>query len=245
MTAMRSAVVIASRLVVGDVDGRVAVFVVQAAHLEAHLLAQVGVEVGQRLVEQQRLGLDDQRAGQRHALLLAAGQLARIALGERRRAAWWRGSSSSLLAIVVAVELAQLQAVGDVFAPPSCAATARSSGRSSTCCAARAAACGSARTRRGRRRGSRPPIGSMKPAISRSVVVLPQPDGPSRQTSRPCSIASETLSTTASAVALGQIRAIRPMPRVPSLVARPPIAAGADASGTNTECVAASVLTCR
>ena len=32
----------------------------------------------------------------------------------------------------------------------------------------------------------------MKPAISRSVVVLPQPDGPSRQTSWPCSISNDT-----------------------------------------------------
>ena len=69
-------------LVVGDVDRGVAVGVVQAADLEAHLLAQIGVEVGQRLVEQQRLRLDDQGAGERDALLLAAGQFARIALGE-------------------------------------------------------------------------------------------------------------------------------------------------------------------
>ena len=43
-----------------------------------------------------------------------------------------------------------------------------------------------------------PPVGSTKPAISRSVVVFPQPDGPNRQTSRPCSIVNDTLSTTAS-----------------------------------------------
>ena len=42
-----------------------------------------------------------------------------------------------------------------------------------------------------------PPVGSTNPAISRSVVVLPQPDGPSRQTRLPCSIKSDTLSTTA------------------------------------------------
>ena len=42
-----------------------------------------------------------------------------------------------------------------------------------------------------------PAVGSTKPAISRSVVVLPQPDGPSRQTSVPCSIVIETSSTTA------------------------------------------------
>src|SRR6185312_8036440 len=43
-----------------------------------------------------------------------------------------------------------------------------------------------------------PSEGSRKPAISRSVVVLPQPDGPSRQTSCPWSIFRETSSTTAS-----------------------------------------------
>jgi len=30
--------------------------------LEAHLLAQIGVEIGKRLVEKQGLGLDDKRA---------------------------------------------------------------------------------------------------------------------------------------------------------------------------------------
>ena len=42
-----------------------------------------------------------------------------------------------------------------------------------------------------------PADGSAKPAISRNVVVLPQPDGPRRQTSRPCSMVSDTSSTTA------------------------------------------------
>src|ERR1700709_269164 len=43
-----------------------------------------------------------------------------------------------------------------------------------------------------------PPVGSTKPAIRRSVVVLPQPEGPSRQTRWPCSMCSDTSSTTAS-----------------------------------------------
>jgi hypothetical protein len=40
-----------------------------------------------------------------------------------------------------------------------------------------------------------PAEGSMKPAISRNVVVLPHPDGPSRQTSCPCPIINDTSST--------------------------------------------------
>src|ERR1700726_3251602 len=43
-----------------------------------------------------------------------------------------------------------------------------------------------------------PAEGSRKPAISRSVVVLPQPEGPNRQTNWPWSIRNETSSTTAS-----------------------------------------------
>src|SRR5262245_14941790 len=42
-----------------------------------------------------------------------------------------------------------------------------------------------------------PSVGSTKPAIKRSVVVLPQPDGPSRQTKLPCAIVNDTSSTTA------------------------------------------------
>src|SRR5262245_58495154 len=39
-----------------------------------------------------------------------------------------------------------------------------------------------------------PAVGSMKPASSRSAVVLPQPEGPSRHTSVPWAISSDTLS---------------------------------------------------
>src|SRR5262249_17765523 len=41
-----------------------------------------------------------------------------------------------------------------------------------------------------------PAVGSTKPAIRRNVVVLPQPEGPSKQTSSPCSMRSDTSSTT-------------------------------------------------
>ena len=69
-------------LVVGDIDEGDAGAALQALQLPAHLLAELGVEIGQRLVEQQDLRLDHEAAGQRHALLLAAGQLVRIALLE-------------------------------------------------------------------------------------------------------------------------------------------------------------------
>ena len=44
-----------------------------------HLLAQLEVERAERLVEQQHLRLVDERAGERHALALAAGELAGLA----------------------------------------------------------------------------------------------------------------------------------------------------------------------
>ena len=49
------------------------------AQLELHFLAQLRVQVGQRLVEQQHGRLDHQRARQRHALALPAREFAWIA----------------------------------------------------------------------------------------------------------------------------------------------------------------------
>ena len=47
-----------------------------AADLGAHLQPQLGVEIGQRLVHQHQRRLHHDGARDRHALLLAAGQLA-------------------------------------------------------------------------------------------------------------------------------------------------------------------------
>ena len=47
-----------------------------AADLGAHLEPQLGVEVGERLVHQHQRRLDDDRARDGDALLLAAGELA-------------------------------------------------------------------------------------------------------------------------------------------------------------------------
>src|SRR5688500_7801527 len=42
---------------------------------------------------------------------------------------------------------------------------------------------------------TRPPLGSSRPAISRSTVLLPLPEGPTRTSSSPSAISSETPST--------------------------------------------------
>ena len=52
----------------------------QLLELDAHLHAQLGVEVRQRLVEQEHVRVAHDGAAQRHALALAAGELARLAL---------------------------------------------------------------------------------------------------------------------------------------------------------------------
>ena len=73
-------------LVVGDEDGRDAEPLLQVAQLAPHLHAQLGVEIRQGLVEEQHLGPDRHRAGDRDALLLAAGELRRPPVGESREA---------------------------------------------------------------------------------------------------------------------------------------------------------------
>ena len=69
-------------LVVGDEDRRHVHLVVEAAQPGAQVLAHLGVERTEGLVEQQHLRLDRQRPGQGHALALAAGELDGVALGE-------------------------------------------------------------------------------------------------------------------------------------------------------------------
>ena len=72
-------------LVVGHEHGRHVGLVVQPAQPDAQLLADPRVEGAERLVEQQHLGLDRERPGERHALALAARQLGRVAVGELAR----------------------------------------------------------------------------------------------------------------------------------------------------------------
>ena len=55
----------------------------QLLDLEAHLHPQLGVEVRQRLVEQERRRLAHDRAPHGHTLALPAGELARLALEQR------------------------------------------------------------------------------------------------------------------------------------------------------------------
>jgi hypothetical protein len=66
-------------LVVGDIRAGDAQASLQFVYFGAHLDAQLGVEVGQRFVEQEQLRTADDGAAHGDALALAAGQLARLA----------------------------------------------------------------------------------------------------------------------------------------------------------------------
>ena len=81
-------------LVMGDVDHGGDEVAVQLAEFDPHVAAQGGVEVGQRLVEEEDLGVAHDGAADGDALALTAGQLAgfqgaacRSVAGSRRRLA--------------------------------------------------------------------------------------------------------------------------------------------------------------
>ena len=67
-------------LVVGDVDRGDGELMLHMLELGAHMAAQLGIEIGQRLVHQEGGRTAHDGPGQRHALALAAGELARKAL---------------------------------------------------------------------------------------------------------------------------------------------------------------------
>ena len=73
-------------LVVGHEERRDPDLELNPADLVAQLGAHLGVERGEWLVEQQQAGLDAQRPGEGHPLLLTTRELVRIPLGERGEA---------------------------------------------------------------------------------------------------------------------------------------------------------------
>ncbi len=84
-TATRSPSAERLGLVVRDVHHRAPDPLVQQLQLGSHLHAQLGVEVRERLVEQEDVRLADERPGERDALPLASRELARPARRAARR----------------------------------------------------------------------------------------------------------------------------------------------------------------
>ena len=70
-------------LIVGHDDERDARVLLRTLQLDLHLLAQPPIERRKGLVEKKHLRLLDERAGERDALALTAGELMRFAVPER------------------------------------------------------------------------------------------------------------------------------------------------------------------
>ena len=102
--------------------------VVDAPDLGAHLEAQLGVQVGERLVHQHQRRLDHDGARDRHALLLSAGKLAGQLVGLLPAVAPVPVASSTRRAISAFGRRRVVPGRRRCSAAPSCAGTARSSG---------------------------------------------------------------------------------------------------------------------
>ena len=74
----------------------------EVPQLDAHAQLEQPVEVPERLVQEQRLGLGDEHARKGHALLLATRELARLAVGKRLEAHHLEGGHGALPALVLA-----------------------------------------------------------------------------------------------------------------------------------------------
>ncbi len=105
-------------LVVRDEHRGVAGLVMDLAQPAAQLASDLCVECAERLVEQQHPRLDGERAGQRHALPLSAGQLRGVALveaGELHEIEQFGGAPLDLGVGRAVAAVAHLQAKADVF----------------------------------------------------------------------------------------------------------------------------------
>ena len=147
----------------------------------AQLGADLGVQRAERLVEQQHLRLDRERAGERHPLALAAGELRRVALLEARRGRRSRAARRPRASISRLGPLADRQAEGDVVAhghvlergvvledEADAALLRRHAGDVVPA-----------------DRRPRPESGVSSPAMMRSSVDLPEPLGPEQRGERP------------------------------------------------------------
>ena len=162
--------------VVGDEQHRRAARFPEAQHLVLHAHAREGVERAERLVEQQHLRVIDQRAGERDALGHAAGEMVRVGVGEGFQA----DEAHELVDLValLAQHAARDQARLDVAADGE-------PGEQVGVLEDQAALGARAGDRLGRRPRARRQSGASSPAIRRSSVDLPQPLGPTSDTSSP------------------------------------------------------------
>ena len=117
-------------LVVRDQDRRDVQLDLHAADLGAQLLSNLGVDGAQRLIEQQHSRLDRDGPGESHALLLAAGQLVRVATGHVGQPEQFEELRDPRPALALAAACARRDRTRR-SRRPSCSGRARSPGRPS------------------------------------------------------------------------------------------------------------------
>ena len=126
-------------LVVGDIDRRGLEPLMQFLDLGAHGDAQLGIEIRQRLVEQEHLRIAHDGAAHGDALALTAGQLPGITVEQARVRPRISAARLTCWSISLWVGAAQLERKAHVLRRPSYADTARSSGTPWRCRALSAA----------------------------------------------------------------------------------------------------------
>ena len=167
-------------LIVRDEDRGEAEPRLQQLQFDAHALAQIRVEIGQRLVEQHHARLVHQRARQRHALLLAAGQFRRRALLQIAKTHQFEHRARALgdLALGNAGDAErEADIAADRHMRPDRIRLEHHADIATLRLDKRAG--GLRRTPCARRWRCGRPVGTSRPAMQRKVVVLPQPLGPS------------------------------------------------------------------
>ena len=135
MIRMRSPSLSASDEVVGDEDHRLADLVVQPDDLVLHVAADQRVERGERLVEQQHVGVAGERPGQADALLHAAGELVGVGVLVAGEADQLDHLAGPLDAARRLSDAADLEPVARRCRGPGGAAAGRSAGTPSRPCA--------------------------------------------------------------------------------------------------------------
>ena len=120
ITAIASAIVMRLLLVVRDVDERDADLLLDVLELDLQLPAQAQVQRAERLVEQQRARAVDERAGERDALLLAAGELRRACARASGASSTSSSASATRRLTSALATLRALEPEGDVLLDVRC-----------------------------------------------------------------------------------------------------------------------------
>ena len=186
------------RQVVGDQQDRQAALGLQAREQRQDLRLRADVERGDRLVADQRRGLRRQRAGDRDALALPAGELRRAGGRAARRRGRPRPAAPPARRRAGGRPGAARAAPRPARRARSAAGRARSAGpagRAGRAAQRPALAARAARSTARRAAATSPASGASRPSTIRASVLLPEPDSPTTPSVSPARSSSDTPST--------------------------------------------------